>query len=102
MPFYERDWKHLRSVHGIALERFCAQVLEEAAAIVQGGGRPAHERYLQLFRLLRERNAAGATAFDDVRRSTALQRLTAMVGLDVLTREELAGFTRTSRRPLAS
>jgi len=92
MPFSERDWKHLRSVHEIALERFCTQVLNDAAAIVQDGGLSAHERYLQLFRLLHERNTAMATAFDDLRRSTGLQRLTAMVGLDVLTREELAGF----------
>lgn len=32
------------------------------------------------------------TAFDDMRRSTGLQRLAAMVGLNVLTRDELAGF----------
>ena len=92
MPFTERDWKHLRSVHGIALERFCTQVLDEAAAIARDDGRSAHERYLQLFQLLHERNAEMAAAFDDMRRSTGLQRLSAMVGLEVLTREELAGF----------
>jgi hypothetical protein len=92
MPFSERDWKHLRTVHEIALERFCTHVLDDAAAIAQNSGLSAHERYLQLFQLLHERNAAIATAFDDMRRSTALQRLTAMVGLNVLTREELAGF----------
>ena len=92
MPFAERDWKHLRTVHKIALERFCTQVLDDAAAIIQDRGLSAHERYLQLFQLLHERNAAMATAFDDMRRSTGLQRLIAMVRLNVLTREELAGF----------
>jgi len=92
MPFSERDWKHLRSVHGVALERFCTQVLDDAVAIVQDSGLSAHERYLDLFELLLERNAAMATAFDDMRRSTGLQRLTAMVGLNVLTREEFAAF----------
>jgi len=92
MPFSERDWKHLRSVHGVALERFCTQVLDDAVAIVQVGGLSSHERYLQLFQLLHERDASMATAFDDMRRSTGLQRLTAMVGLKVLTQEELAGF----------
>jgi hypothetical protein len=92
MPFSERDWKHLRSVHGVALERFCARVLDEAVAMAQDDGRSAHERYLQLFRLVHERNALMAAAFDDLRRSTGLRRLSAMVGLDVLTREELAGF----------
>jgi hypothetical protein len=95
MPFSERDWRHLRRVHGIALERFCARVLDEAAAISHDGhdgGRSAHERYLALFRLVHERNAAMAAAFDDLRRSTGLRRLSAMVGLDVLTDEDLAGF----------
>ena len=92
MPFSERDWKHLRTVHGIALERFCTNVLDDAVAIVQDGGLAAHERYLQLFDLLHERNAAMASAFDDMRRSTGLQRLIAMVSLNVLTREELDGF----------
>ena len=108
MPFAERDWKHLRTVHGIALERFCSQVLDDAVAIARDGERSAHERYLQLFQLLGERNDAMATAFDDMRRSTGLQRLTAMVGLSVLTREELAGFApdvqetvREMSRPLS-
>lgn len=92
MPFSERDWKHLRTVHEIALERFCAQVLDDAVTIAQNSGLSAHERYLQLFQLLHEQNAAMATAFDDMRRSTGLQRLTAMAGLNVLTRQELAGF----------
>jgi hypothetical protein len=93
MPFSERDWQHLRSVHGIALERFCTRVLDEAAAIARDGGRSAHARYLQLSRLLHERDAAMAAAFDDLRRSTGLRRLSAMVNLGVLTREELAGFS---------
>jgi hypothetical protein len=93
MPFAERDWKHLRLLHGIALERFCSQVLTEAIAIAQARDSPAHERYLQLFDFLLDRNDAMARAFDDMRRSTGLQRLIAMVGLSVLTDEELAGFS---------
>lgn len=92
MPFSERDWKHLRSIHGIALERFCTQVLDDAVAIVKDSGLSAHERYLDLLQMLHEQNAAMETAFDDMRRSTGLQRLAAMVGLNVLTRDELAGF----------
>jgi hypothetical protein len=61
-------------------------------AITQDGDRSAHERYLRLFRLLRERDAALARAFDDPRRSTGLRRRSVMVGLGVLTGEELAGI----------
>jgi len=93
MPFAERDWKHLRSVHEPALQRFCTRVLADAAAIIQRSETSAHERYLQLSYLLHDRNDEMATAFDDLRRSTGLQRLIAMVGLDVVSREELAGFS---------
>jgi hypothetical protein len=92
MPFSERDWQHLRRVQGVALERFCARVLDEAVAITEDGDCSAHERYRRLFRLARERDATLASAFDDLRRSTGLQRLSAMAGLGVLTGEELAGF----------
>jgi hypothetical protein len=92
MPFAERDWKHLRRVHDVALDRFCTQVLDDAMAVIQRAGMSSHERYLQLFNLLVDRNEVMATAFDDMRRSTGLQRLTAMVSLGLLTKEELAGF----------
>ena len=104
MPFSERDWKHLRSVHRVALERFCARVLDEAAVITRDRGRSAHERYLELFRLVHERNVAMASAFDDLRRSTGLHRLSAMIGLQVLTDADLAGFqpdVREAARELA-
>ena len=92
MPFSERDWTHLRTVHESALERFCTQVLDDAVAITHDDRLSAHERYLQLFQLLHERNAMMTPAFDDIRRSTGLQRLAAMVSLNLVTREELAGF----------
>jgi hypothetical protein len=68
MPSSERDWQHLRRVHAIALERYCARVLDEAATIVHDRDRTAHARYLARFRLVHERNAAMAAAFDVLRR----------------------------------
>ena len=93
MPFSERDWQHLRDVHPLALERFCTRVLTDAVATAHEDGRSAHERYLALFRLLQGRDAAMAAAFDDLRRSPGLQRLSAMVALDLVTHEELAGLS---------
>ena len=92
MPFSERDWKHLRAVHATALQRYCSRVLDESDAIIRDTKDSPHERYLRLFDLLLDRNADMATAFDDLRRSTAIQRLAAMVRLRLLTDEELAGF----------
>ena len=93
MDFPERDWKHLRAVQPAALARYCERVLDEATAVIHAREEPAHARYLRLFRLLKERDRVLGNAFDDMRRSTALRRVAALVGLGVLTDAELAGFT---------
>ena len=97
MPFSERDWKHLRALQATALDRYCERILDESSAIIQDTTHSSHDRYLRLFSLLQERNAEMAAAFDDVRRSTAVRRLAAMLGLGVLTEQELSGFNADVR-----
>jgi len=93
MDFPERDWKHLRAVHPVALARYCERVLAEAAVIISDEKVPAHERYLELARVIGHHNRQMAGAFDDMRRSRAMQRLTSLVGLQLLTDAELAQFS---------
>ena len=102
MDFPEKDWRHLRVVHRAALDRFCAGVLEECAETIRAVGSTSHERYLKLFRLLRERDESMAVAFDDMRRSRAIERLAAMILLGVVTDEELAGFSDSTRNSAVS
>lgn len=91
--FPERDWKHLRVVHSRALERYCARVIEECKEVLAHADASAHDRYLRVFRLLRERDRSLEWAFDDMRRSRALERLAAMITLGVVTPDELEGFS---------
>jgi hypothetical protein len=93
MDFPERDWKHLRAVHPVALARYCERVLADAAAIIADDKVPAHERYLDLARAIGHHTRQMAGAFDDMRRSRAMERLTALVGLQLLTEAELAQFS---------
>ena len=62
----ERDWKHLRTVSTVALERYCERVLQECAAVVAKPGLTAHERSLELFKLIDERDDQLSGAFDDL------------------------------------
>jgi len=96
MSIPERDWRLLRSAQSAALERYCTRVLDECATAIRGA-EPAHDRYLRLFRLLQERNAAMAAAFDDLRRSTAIQRLAVMIALGAVTDAELDLFSAPTR-----
>ena len=97
MDFPERDWKHLRAVHPTALARYCERVLAEAAAIVADKDLSAHERYLRVADLIGDRNRQMSFAFDDMRRSTAMSRLAALIGLDLLTPAELDKFSADVR-----
>jgi len=54
--FPESDWKTFRELQQLALERFCKRVLEEVESILKDGSRTHHERYLDVFRLLRKRD----------------------------------------------
>jgi len=57
----------------------------------------AHDRYLRLVRLIRERDDRVAVAFDDVRRSTAIQRLAAMINFEIVSSVDLGRFTPATR-----
>ncbi|HYC93405.1 MAG TPA: peptide ABC transporter substrate-binding protein [Thermoanaerobaculia bacterium] len=88
----ERDWKLWRKLSAVALERFCAGVLEEVCRIAQPGG-DAHARYRKLFQVLRERDDVIAAVFDDQRRSNAFFQITRAAVEGLLTEDEIALFS---------
>ncbi len=46
MTLPERDWKHLRSLHQLALDRYCERVLDESRVILADEAGSAHDRCL--------------------------------------------------------
>jgi hypothetical protein len=97
MDIYEPDWKRLRSLKPLALDRFCARVLAECTAVAQDESLSPHERYLQLYDLIRERDRTLGAAFDDLRRSTAIDQLAQMHRLELLSEEEFQRFSEGTR-----
>jgi hypothetical protein len=93
----ESDWKVFRTVREAALDRYCARVLHECAAVIEDTSATSHERYLRLFRLLREKDDDLADAFNNPRRSAALIQLARIHGLGVVTDEELRRFSAGTR-----
>lgn len=71
----EADWKVLRRLHPLALERFCERVLAEIEQVTQDRTRSAHQRYVDVFRIVERRDRDVARLFDDLRRSQALTML---------------------------
>ena len=97
MALPESDWRTLRSLHRTALDRYCTRVLDDCRAVIEDTGTPLHDRYLRLFRLIKNRDQSMAAAFDDLRRSTAIERLAAMILLGVVTDEDLGQFSPATR-----
>ena len=100
----ESDWKRFRELQELALERFCKRVFEELEPLAQDTSRTYHERYLDVFHLLKERDRELAQAFDDPRRSHLVQQLAAMHAYGLVEPGELARFsagTRTAVEALA-
>jgi hypothetical protein len=93
----EPDWKLLRQLSSVALDRFCNRVLEEVRTLTSQPGKTNHERYLAVYKRLQRRDRELANAFNDLRRSTAFAQLACMCQLKLITDEEFEEFSDRAR-----
>ena len=93
----ESDWKLLRKLKPVLLERLCEQILQECREAIAKEGGSAHQRYLRLCSLLRTRNDDVAICFDDHRRSNAVLKVAAIYQRGLLEDEELAQFSEVTQ-----
>jgi len=93
----EADWKVFRRVHAVTLARFCEQVLAEAERLAKEGGRSPHERYRELYTLIKERDKKMGRLFDNPRRSAAVHMLAQLRGEGLLPEEEFSTLTPGTR-----
>jgi translation initiation factor 2 alpha subunit (eIF-2alpha) len=88
----ESEWKKFRKLREICLERLCERVLQEAERICNSDNQSAHERYGNLYGLMRDRDKELANAFNDPRRSNAFIQLMLMHKLNLIADKELDEF----------
>jgi hypothetical protein len=100
--FPESDWKVFHELREVALDRFCKRVLDELGRLREDASRSHHERYLDVFRLLRDEDQQLAHAFNDPRRSRMLWQLAAIQRHGLLEPAELARFTSQTRATIES
>jgi len=93
----ECDWKVLKELHPVAMERFCQRVLSEAQQLIAEEGTSSHDRYLALDTFIKDRNRELVAAFDDYRRSTAVMQLRLFHNHKLLTKEELGRLSDETR-----
>jgi len=98
----ESDWKLLRRLHRVALERFCRHVIEEISAATSDRADDYHERFLKVFALVNERDRELARTFDDLRRSNAVILLAGLMEGGLLSEEEFSQFGPETRDAVAA
>lgn len=96
----EPDWKTLRALQPVLLDRLCARILDECRAVMDDTGLSPHQRYLKTFKLIRRRDEDIAIAFNDMRRSMAIMKLTAIRRMGLLTDEEFQRFSPKTRETI--
>jgi hypothetical protein len=96
----EADWKVLRRLHPLALERFCERVLAEIEQVTQNRTHDAHQHYLEIFRIVEQRDRNIARLFNDPRRSQALTMLTGIRSEGLLTDDEFSALSPETRNAI--
>lgn len=94
----ESDWKHLRQLKPIALDRFCSRTLAEIQKVSSDSENGSHQRYLTVYQLLKNRDYELGKIFNDLKRSNAMGKLFLMRRSSLLTDEEWCGFSDEIRR----
>jgi hypothetical protein len=96
--YNESDWKVLRQLHPVALDRLCDRVLREIGRVCADPSKSHHQRYLEVFSLVQRRDKDVALAFNDMRRSQMLQRVMAIRRLGLMSDDEFARFSPEMRQ----
>jgi hypothetical protein len=93
----EADWKVLRQLRPVALERLCARILGEISLVCADATRSHHQRYLDAYDLIRRRDKDVGMAFADMRRSRTVERVMWIKSLGLLTDDEFGRFSAEMR-----
>ena len=93
MTVTEANWKRFKVLKAQALERYCQAVLDDAEKIGRNKKQTAHERYLELFTLIDERNEEMGKAFDGHSRSKVSLQLYVMRQLELITDADYESIT---------
>ena len=93
----EADWKLLRRTHPLALERYCERTLAEIELVTNNSAQSAHQRYLEIFKIIEQRDREIASIFNDPKRSNALTMLARLRAAGMLTEDEYSRLSSETR-----
>lgn len=93
----ESDWKIFKKLRPLALQRYCERVMWDVDKIIHKEEEDAHERYIEMYKIVRDGDKKLAQMFDGFSRSRALDQLVMYYGNGLLNDEEIAQLSDETR-----
>ena len=95
------DWKMLRELHPIVMDRFCQRHLDNVSKMINTTTVGAHQRYQDIVGLMKSFDNLMKLLFADFRRSDGLMKLAGLREAKLVTDEEYARFGEATHRWVA-
>lgn len=95
----ESDWKIFKELRPLALERYCEQVMKDVDKIIHKE-EDAHERYIEMYKIVHDGDKKLARMFDGFSRSKALDQLVMYYHNGLLIDEEIAQLSDETREEI--
>ena len=89
----ESDWKYLRKIKDEILNRHCDAILEVIDLIIENRKGEEHKSYIQIYRLLENKDKEIAVTYNDLKRSNAIEKIYLMRKHLAMTDEEFSKFS---------
>ena len=98
----EADWKHFKKIRERALEQICKRALNAVVDTAADSSMSHHDRYLAVFRKIKDYDKQIESAFDGLSRSRMMIQLAIMQRLNLIEDLELEAFTQEVKDQLES
>lgn len=90
----EKDWKHFKKLHELAVNRFSKETLSKISQIIASKETETkHEKYLEIYQYIKKRDKLLGDCFNEYRRSTAKLSILQIYNLGFFTPEEFNQFS---------
>lgn len=93
----ESDWKYLRKIKDAILNRHCNAILEVVDLINKNRKDEEHKSYIQIYRLLEEKDKEIADTYSDIKRSNAIEKIYLMRRHLAMTDKEFSKFSEETQ-----
>ena len=98
----EKDWKIIRSLKDPALDLACRRIFEKVSKLIDSNDKNAHEKYLDLYKMIDSEDNHIGHLFNDLRRRTAIFKLSLWKFHDLISEEDMKSISQETQKKVDS